>query len=199
MGWERAAAVLALLAAAGCSQAPLSAGHGGVDPAEAFAKMKAAQDAYDWARLYDQFTPESQRRYVLAVVLEAARPVREAGDARRPEPPALDFVRGILRRHGVSLDEVAKDLDKGEAALLKKLEGVADPRSLFADIQIQFAATPGYVKPKLVEVRGIEVEGDRARGEGVVKRKTPSGEETTTQEMRFRRVGDRWFLVLGDE
>jgi hypothetical protein len=191
--WRRLAILATVLVSAACSPPPPTDGPGGMSPAECFAKVKAAQEKYDWRSLPDHYAPEAQVNLLAAAVVPWADIRRKSKAAGKPEPEDVHFVEGILKEKGVSLDAVVKALDGPPAAVDRMFESVVDRRGLFEKIMFQTSGSSGYKRPLMVRLDAVTVDGDSARGTGVFK---VGDAAPHNQELRFRRIGGRWFIDL---
>ena len=196
--------VLALCAAAEGSD--LQAGVGFGTPREAWDEYRHARHEGRWKDAYRCLTPESQERFVEAVVYLAAcfRETDDKDTARR--------LKGMLGNHGIYMDRIDLKMKTRPAPkyVRRTCRQVKDREGLFCEAM---ALIDGQVrrpkgedgKPVIVygELTKIEITGDEAKGQFV---KNLEGREDIeldgdlqadgNAEAHFRRIDGRWFCTM---
>ena len=140
-------------------------------------RFRAAMTSRDWGGACACLVPRTQAKWLAALVFGAAYAAAS--------PVQRTTLRRVLEKHGIE----GTDMD---LEVLRDLPGALEDMMVWVDEHL--ATCPdddplaGLIAQAPTRVTDLEIDGDRARGEG----HGPNG----TQELRFVRSVDRWLLAL---
>lgn len=180
--------LLTLVAVLGaCSEPPAEPYEAAPGPEAAFDAARAARAAGDYASLYDLLAPETQKEFLGTVLVHCSfATLGPDAEQNARNEAALD---AIFAKHGVTGIE-----ESPLNALAKAADTLEDPGALAADLAAfaqEHRGTTGILE--LVEVRGVQVTGDRAVGAAVLR---DAKGDKPPRDVEFVRDGDDWRLRL---
>ncbi len=178
-------AVAVLCLVAGCSGGGGEAA-GGDSPQDVFNKIKDGFESGDYEASFRCVAPEGQDQMLFGMMMAL-------GFATMGKEDAEAEVKGILKKHGVRVDEDEEGIDLGDEAAMKEaiaktFKDVKDKPALFQELMEaaeKHTVQMGPFVPEAAQLKNVKIEGDTATG-------TISSEQGE-EEAEFVKKDGRWY------